>query len=228
MIVAIDGPAGAGKSSVALEAARRLGFQYVDTGAIYRAVTFESRERDLSWTDGAAIAALASRMDISFRFDGDTNHVLVAVGNDPVRDITGSIRTPEISQGTSMVSAIPEVRAALLDLQRRLGALADCVLEGRDIGTVVFPSAEVKIFLTASVAERARRRWQQWLDGADDASDVPTVDDIAEQIRERDGRDSAREAAPLVAADDATTLDTTTLSFDEVVDAIERAVISRR
>lgn len=228
MIVAIDGPAGAGKSSVALAVARRLGLQYVDTGAIYRAVTLEARRRGLSWTDGPGIAALAAKMTLRFSLDGEVNRVLVTIGDEPEDDVTGEIRSLEISQGTSQVSAMGEVRAALMDLQRRLGRQSDCVLEGRDIGTVVFPDAEVKIFLTASVEERARRRWKQWVERADGTETVPSVDAIAAQIRERDARDSGRAVAPLRAADDATTFDTTTLPFDEAVDAIERAVIARR
>jgi cytidylate kinase len=205
---------------VALEVARQLEFQYVDTGAIYRAATFAAKGRGIDWDDGDAIAALAATMDIRFSLDGDLNRVLVTVGGDSELDVTGEIRSAEISQGTSRVSAIPAVRAALLALQRRLGETSDCVLEGRDIGTVVFPAAEVKIFLTASVEERARRRWQQWSESADDPSAVPTQTEIIEQIKERDQRDSGRDVAPLKPADDAIQLDTTALSFEEVVAAI--------
>ncbi|HVR62084.1 MAG TPA: (d)CMP kinase, partial [Polyangia bacterium] len=153
LVVAIDGPAGAGKSTTARLLARRLGYALVDTGAIYRTMALLARRRGIAWTDGPGVAALGAGLGIGFELRGDRNHTLLEGA-----DISDEIRTPEISDGASRVSALPEVRAALLDLQRRLGAAGGVVVEGRDIGTVVFPGAEAKFFLTASAEERARRR----------------------------------------------------------------------
>src|SRR6478752_5621231 len=153
LIVAIDGPAGAGKSTAARLLAARLGYALLDTGAIYRSMALRARERGVAWDDGPGVAALAEGIDISFRLDGAVNHVTLNG-----QDVTAAIRAPEMSDGASRVSALPEVRAALLGLQRRIGAAGGVVVEGRDIGTVVFPDAGVKFFLTASTDERARRR----------------------------------------------------------------------
>ena len=153
LIVAIDGPAGAGKSTAARLLAARLGYALLDTGAIYRSMALRARERGVTWDDGPGVAALADGIDIAFRLDGAVNHVTLNG-----QDVTTAIRTPEISDGASRVSALPEVRAALLGLQRRIGAAGGVVVEGRDVGTVVFPQAEAKFFLTASTDERARRR----------------------------------------------------------------------
>ena len=153
LIVAIDGPAGAGKSTAARLLAARLGYALLDTGAIYRSMALRARERGVAWDDGPGVAALADGIDISFRLDGAVNHVTLNG-----QDVTAAIRTPEMSDGASRVSALPEVRAALLGLQRRIGAAGGVVVEGRDIGTVVFPDAEAKFFLTANTDERARRR----------------------------------------------------------------------
>src|SRR4051812_42250508 len=153
VVVTIDGPAGAGKSSVAKLLARRLGYRLLDTGAIYRAVALTATARGVAWSDADGCAQLARALDIRFDFVGDKNHVYL--GGD---DVTQAIRAPEISQAASQVSAHPAVRAALLELQRRLATGGGVVVEGRDTGTVVFPAAAAKFFLTASSAERARRR----------------------------------------------------------------------
>src|SRR5689334_16665365 len=144
VIVTIDGPAGAGKSSVAKRLARRLGYRLLDSGAIYRAVALTARERGTAWADAEGCAAIAAGLDIRFDFVGEINHVYLAG-----RDATSAIRAPDISQGASQVSAHPAVREALLELQRRLGAGGGVVVEGRDTGTVVFPHAQAKFFLTA-------------------------------------------------------------------------------
>jgi CMP/dCMP kinase len=218
LVVAIDGPAGAGKSTTARMLAERLGYALLDTGAIYRTLALLARRRGIAWEDGAGVAALAADLDIAFHLDAGVN--LVRVGGD---DITHAIRTPEISDGASRVSALPEVRAALLDLQRRLGAAGGVVVEGRDIGTVVFPDAEAKFYLTASAGERARRRAAELRAAGRPADEA----EVQAEMEARDRRDMSRPVAPLRAADDAVTVDSSTLSADEVVDAMA-ALIERR
>lgn len=215
IVVAIDGPAGAGKSTVTRQLAARLGYQLLDTGALYRAVALLGRRRGVDWSDGAGLAAVAADLDVRFQLDGERNRMWVSD-----EEVTDAIRTPEISDGASRVSALPPVRAALLDLQRRLGARGGVVAEGRDVGTVVFPTAAAKFFLTASPEERARRRCEELR-----AKGMKVdYDATLEEIRIRDERDSNRAVAPLVQAPDAIRVDSTGISVDEVVDRMERAV----
>jgi cytidylate kinase len=214
-VVAIDGPAGAGKSTVSRRVAERLGYRLVDTGALYRAIALRASEDGISFSDGPRLGELGAGLELGFEMKGDVPRLHI-----DGRDRSDDIRTPEISQGASIVSQHPEVRAALLDLQRRLGAEGGVVLEGRDIGTVVFPDAEVKIFLTASDRERARRR-QMELKARGANTELETV---LSEMRERDHRDSSRPLAPLRVADDAIHVETTGLSLDEVVEQVVEIV----
>lgn len=218
VVVTIDGPAGAGKSSVAKQLARKLDYRLLDTGAIYRAVALTAQRDSVDWADGAACGRVADALDITFDFVGDKNHVFIA-GD----DVTSAIRTPDISQGASKVSAHREVRDALLELQRRLGAGGGVVVEGRDTGTIVFPQAEAKFFLTASEEERARRRVAEL---AQSGTAVDYGETLAE-IRQRDQRDASRDVAPMVPADDAVVVDSSTQTLEQVVDSLAAQVAAR-
>jgi cytidylate kinase len=217
-VVAIDGPAGAGKSTAARKLAARLGYAFLDTGAIYRTVALAARRAGIDWADGPAVARLAAGLGISFVPEAGVNRVLLDGG-----DVTSEIRTPEISDGASRVSAHGEVRAALLGLQRRLGAAGGVVAEGRDVGTVVFPDAPAKFFLTASEGERARRRAAE-LTAAGRQADAAAV---LREMQERDQRDSTRAVAPLRKAADAIEVDSSGLTPDEVVERMAAEVRSR-
>lgn len=218
VVVTIDGPAGAGKSSVAKLLARRLGYRLLDTGAIYRAVALTALQRGIAWSDGVACGDLARGLDIRFDFVGDTNHVYLGA-----TDVTAAIRTPEISQGASQVSSHPAVRAGLLELQRRLASGGGVVVEGRDTGTVVFPHADAKFFLTATEEERARRRVAELVQSGAQVDFESTV----REIRERDQRDASRDLAPMVPAEDAVIVDSSTQSLEDVVDSLARQVEAR-
>lgn len=208
MIVAIDGPAGAGKSSVSAAVAERLGFQLIDTGALYRCVGLLGMREGTSLEDGERLAALASTIEARFEMRDGVNHVIL--GDE---DVTAAIRTEEASDAASRVSALGPVRDALLELQRSLGKAGDCVMEGRDIGTVVFPNADVKVYLTAKLRVRAERRLKDY-----EARGEPrTVKEVESEIAARDERDMNRPVAPLKQADDAVELDTTEMGFEQVV-----------
>ena len=211
-VVAIDGPAGAGKSTVTKRVAKALGYMIVDTGAIYRTVALAAQRAGLDFDDVDAVGALAEGLAAreGVRLVGDAEGTRALLDGE---DVSGSIRTPLVSQGASKVSAQPRVRAALLELQRAGGRDGGVVLEGRDIGTVVFPDAEAKVFLTASVDERARRRFEELK-----ASGVNVeYHGVRAEVVERDQRDSSRPIAPLRKAEDALVLDSSELSIDQVV-----------
>ena len=206
MIVAIDGPAGSGKSTVARGLADRLGFRYLDTGAMYRALTWLALERGVELEDEVALAELAQESPITF--EGDR----VRIGSD---DVTAAIRGARIDRVVSTVARHPRVRIIMRDRQRELAEVGDAVIEGRDIGTVVCPDAEVKVFLVADAGERARRRQAERPEIGAEA--------LATDLRLRDERD----AAQMQPASDAETLDTTELSVDDVLDRIEQLVEAR-
>ncbi|UFS68919.1 (d)CMP kinase [Geomonas sp. RF6] len=218
VIVAIDGPSGAGKSTITKLLAQRLGYIHLDTGAMFRAVALMASQRGIAVDDDAALAALCSTLEISFLREGVGARVLVNG-----EDVSSAIRTEEISLLTSAISARKPVRAALLAMQRQMAREGGVILEGRDIGTVVFPDAEVKFFLTASAEERGKRRF---LELAARGEEVTLEDTIAKVIS-RDSQDEARECAPLRQADDALAVDSTRLSIDEVLNLMEETVRER-
>ena len=216
MIIAIDGPAGSGKSTVARGIATRLGYHYLDTGAMYRAVTVAATRRGVALSDEDALRGLATTLPISFGYTpGEALPSQVIIDGE---DVTRAIRTPATDAGVSVVACQPEVRCALVAQQRALAASADTVVEGRDIGTVVFPDAQLKVFLTADPSVRARRRIEQNRELR--LSDDQDQSDAYEALIARDEADSHREHSPLTAAPDARPLDTTELSLDEVIEQI--------
>jgi len=210
MIVAIDGPAGAGKSTVAKILAKRLGFLYIDTGAIYRALTLKALENNIDISDEQRINQLALNTSIDLLNNPNGPLKVILDG----RDVSLDIRKPQITQVVSDVSKIKEVRQVLVKLQRELGQRGDCVLEGRDIGTVVFPDAQKKFFIDASAQVRVNRRFKE-LKGL---NQNVTENDVAKDLSNRDKIDSTREISPLRKADDAVYIDTTNLSIEEVVE----------
>lgn len=227
--VAIDGPAGAGKSTVARGLAERLGYVLVDTGAIYRTVALAAARERLDWSDVGAIGGLAERLvqERAIRLERSEQGAPLSGSGMRVmlwgEDVSRDIRAPEISAGASRVSAVPRVRAALLDLQRQSGAEGGVVLEGRDIGTVVFPDAEVKFFLTASPEVRARRRFEE-----DAARGITaSYDETLASVISRDRADSERAVAPLRQADDAIGIDSSGRDVAEIIEEMASVVEAR-
>ncbi len=217
MIVAIDGPSGAGKSTLAKRVAKELRFTYLDTGAIYRALALKILRRRVDLNDTAALSAIVQDSDIDLR--GQNGQLQVILDG---QDVSALIRTPEVSQMASKASAIPLVRYRLLDLQRELGRRGNVVAEGRDIGTVVFPDAQVKIYLDASIEERARRRFHELRAAGREASLAETIS----EMKERDKRDSERDIAPLRKADDALAVDSSGLTADAVAEKVLQLIKS--
>jgi len=218
LIIAIDGPVGSGKSTVARGVAELLGYTYLDSGAMYRALALKANRRGVSLTDAAALEALARETHIDLQRGADGLRVLL-----DGEDVTLAIRTAEVSQAASHVAIVPGARQVLVDEQRRAGKRGGVVMEGRDIGTVVFPDAELKIFLDASVEVRAERRWlehQQKGDGL-------TLPQVVDEVRERDLRDRSRVASPLKRAHDAVLVDNTAMDAVETARLIVRLARER-
>ncbi|MBD3345388.1 MAG: (d)CMP kinase [Chitinivibrionales bacterium] len=211
MIIAIDGPAGSGKSSTAVEAARRLGFLHLDTGAMYRAITLKCLRQGIDPTDTPALASLMEHTELDF--SGVPPHTTVWMDGE---DVSTAVRSDEVTRNVSDYCKPMVVRNALVAQQREIGKSISVVCEGRDIGTVVFPDAELKFFMVASVEERARRRQKDFLK----LGITKSLDNLIEEIRERDHKDSSRENSPLCKAGDAEEIDTTTMSFDQQVSRI--------
>lgn len=216
--VAIDGPAGAGKSSVAKAAAKELGFVYVDTGAIYRTIALYVLRQGVAPQDAAGVEGLLPQIEIGMEYT-DQGQKMILNGE----DVTGLIRTPEVSMATSNCSAIPAVRAFLLQLQRDLAEKNNVLMDGRDIGTVVLPHAQLKVFLTASPQERARRRVLQ----LEESGRKADYEAILRDIQQRDYQDSHRETAPLRPAEDSVLVDTSGVTFEESVRRLVELVRER-
>ena len=213
--VAIDGPSGAGKSTAARMAAKTLGFIYIDTGALYRAVGVAALRWGIDTADGARVAAMLTEIKITIGFFEGVQHVFL--NGD---DVSEEIRLPEASMAASNVAAVPAVRAFLLALQKDMAAKNNCILDGRDIGTVVLPDAQVKIFLTASPEKRAERRYKELVE----KGNIVDFNALLQEIIQRDYNDSHRAAAPLKQAADAVLLDSSDLSLEDTVAAIVRII----
>ena len=215
ILIAIDGPAGSGKSTTAKLVARKLGYIYLDTGAMYRAITLKALTSHIDLSNEEEISGLAHNSNIAFlNNDGTSSRGarIILDGN----DMTEKIREEEVTKNVSLVSSYPGVRKVLVDKQREIGSQKSCVVEGRDIGTVVFPDADLKFFMIADVMERARRRQAEL---SQSGAELPILQ-VVRELKERDMKDSMREASPLRKADDAVEIDTTNLTIDEQVEKI--------
>ncbi|HHW00378.1 MAG TPA: (d)CMP kinase [Clostridiaceae bacterium] len=210
--IAIDGPAGAGKSTIAKILSRSLGITYLDTGAMYRTVALKAIREGINTKDEARLEKLVSDIDIKIEYHGDEQHIFL-----DGEDVSDKIRTPEVSKGASDVSAVKAVRIRMVELQREIAAGQSVVMDGRDIGTYVLPNAQYKFFLNASLEERARRRYKEQLEKG--IKDI-TLEDVKKDIEYRDKNDSSRDFAPLVKADDAIEINTTDMTIQQVVEKI--------
>ena len=213
--VAIDGPAGAGKSTIARAASKELGFIYVDTGALYRAVGVYCLRKNITTTDAEGVSSVLGDINVELKFIDGVQHVYL--NGD---DVSTEIRLPEASMAASNVSAIPSVRAFLFDLQRDIAAKNNCIMDGRDIGTVVLPNAKVKIFLTADPEERAMRRFKE----LEEKGSTVTYQEVLDDLKVRDYNDSHREIAPLKPADDSVILNTTGNTLEESINIIVETI----
>ena len=210
VIIAIDGPAGSGKSTAAKNIAQNLGFTYLDTGAMYRAITFLALRNGIV-ENVPAIIELVNKISLKLKFENNLTRVFI-----DEEELTDEIRTPEVNSKVSEISTIPEVRAELVKIQKKLGEEGNIVAEGRDVTTVVFPDADVKIYMTASVEERAKRRFKEFQEKKADI----TLEEVKENIQKRDKIDSSRSASPLKKADDAIEFDNTGLSINDELDML--------
>ena len=216
--IAIDGPAGAGKSTIARKTAQELGFIYVDTGALYRTIGYAVNHFGLSTKKAGEVVSALDRIHVELKFiDGEQRVFLNG------EDVSDLIRSPEVSMFATEVSAIPKVREFLFDLQQDLANHHDVIMDGRDIGTVVLPNADLKIFLTATAEDRAKRRYQQFLE----SGTVVDFDRLLEEIKQRDYNDSHREIAPLRQAEDALLIDTTGNTLEESIDLLQKIIRNR-
>lgn len=211
LVIAIDGPAGAGKSTISKLIAKNLGINYIDTGAMYRAITYKCIKEDIDVNDIQRVVDLCSRTDVDF-----VDNYIYLDG----QRLNEEIRTLQVSSRVSDVAKIPQVREFLLEKQRDIGKRSDVILDGRDVGTHIFPDAKYKFFLNASAQERGRRRYQELIDKGQSV----VLEEIIEDIKKRDYIDSTREVAPLVKADDAIEVDTTSMTIDQVVTYISDIV----
>ena len=211
-VIAVDGPSGAGKGTISRRLAKKLGFHYLDSGALYRLLGMVAIRHNVPTSDNYSLVPLARNMDIQFKTGNESDIKILLEGE----DVSVELRTEETATLASQVAAHPEVRDALLDRQQRFAKSPGLVADGRDMGTVVFPDAQLKLYLTASIEERARRRYKQLLDKGESVS----LRALESQVRARDERDTNREVSPLVAADDAIEIDTSELSIDEVLDEV--------
>lgn len=216
--VAIDGPSGAGKSTVARAAAARLGYVYVDTGAMYRAIGLAVCRKGISGDDTAGIVAVLPEVQLDIRYEDGAQHILLCG-----EDVSDTIRTPEIAKYASKVSAVPEVRQFLLETQRDMAKNGNILMDGRDIGTVILPDAPVKIFLTASAEARAQRRYLE----LHEKGQSITFDEVLHDIQQRDEQDMTRAVAPLKQAADAVLLDTSDISLEQSIEAVLRIIRER-
>lgn len=213
--IAIDGPSGAGKSTIAKAVAKRLGYVYVDTGALYRTVGYAALCEKLDCKNPGEIVPLLAKIKVDLTYDNGVQKVLLNR-----EDVSTQIRLPECSMAASAVSAIPEVREFLLNTQREIASHHNVIMDGRDIGTVVLPNAQVKIFLTASAEKRAKRRYDELCE----KGVTTTFEEVLEDMKQRDYNDSHRAIAPLKPAEDSVLVDTSDLNLEESIDAIEQAV----
>lgn len=215
LIITIDGPSGSGKSTVSRLLAKRLGIQYLDTGAMYRAAALQAIRKGIDFNDGPRLFDMCMELDLHFKPDGDLQKVFT--GNE---DITTAIRSPEMDMLSSRISAVKEVRDAMTTLQRKVGLTGGLVAEGRDMGTVVFPDADCKFFVTASIPERAQRRYQERLD----RGELISKDKVEEELKKRDEQDMGRSIAPLRPAVNADIIDTTGVSIEKVIEVIVKKI----